>query len=332
MLVTVTGANGFIGHHLVRDQLAQGREVRAVDTMMSRLQALQTHPAVELIQADIRDVDRMRQTVTGAAIVFHLASAHLSVALAEDEYWHINRDGSRALVQVCHQAGVKRFVHCSSVGIYGNVSNPPANEDSVCHPDIVYEQSKLAGETAVRHYARDTGFPVVIVRPVWVYGPGCPRTEKLLRAIGNKRFWLVGNGHTLLHCMYITDALAAFELCAQHPKAPGGVFVVGDHKAVTIRQLIEQMAAVCGVAPPRWSIPIWVLKPVCAFVERAYGLLGKEPPISQRSLKFFTNNTSFDISRAQRELGFAPKITLQEGLRFTYEAVSGHAISGSDLT
>ena len=322
MIVTVTGANGFIGQHLVHDQLARGRKVRAVDITLSRLQDLRVNASIELIQADIRDTDRIRQAVTGAETVFHLASAHLAVTLSEKEYWEINRSGSRALVELSHASGVARFVHCSSVGVHGEITDPPANEDSPYHPDLVYERSKLEGEKAVRQYAHETGYPVVVVRPAWVYGPGCPRTEKLFRTIKKGRFFFVGNGNTLRHCIYITDMIEAFNLCAQHPNAPGKVFIIGDDKAVTVNELIHQMAAGIGVPAPRLSLPLWLVGPACAFVERTFNLLAKEPPLSGRSLKFFTNNTSFDISWARKEIGFDPKVTLREGLRLTYQTMA----------
>ena len=321
MIVTVTGANGFIGYHLVQDQLARGRKVRAVDIALSRLGALRGDSSIELIQADIRDTDRMRQAFAGSKVVFHLASAHLSVTLSEKEYWEINHAGSKTLVELSHASGVARFVHCSSVGVHGEITGPPANEDSPCHPDLAYERTKLEGEKAVSQYAEKNNYPIVVVRPVWVYGPGCPRTEKLFCTIKKGRFFFVGNGTTLRHCIYITDMVEALNLCAQHPNAPGKIFIIGDDTAVTMNELIHQIAAVVGVRPPRLSLPLWLMRPACALVERAFTLLGKEPPLSKRSLKFFTNNTSFDISRAREELGFKPEVPLDVGLRLTYETM-----------
>jgi nucleoside-diphosphate-sugar epimerase len=267
----------------------------------------------------------MRKAVDGSERVFHLASAHLSVTLSEKDYWEINSTASRQLVELAHAAGVARFVHCSSVGVYGEIKNPPADEDSTCEPDLVYERTKLEGERKIRQYAQETGYPVVIVRPVWVYGPGCPRTEKLFRTIKKGRFLFLGDGLTLRHCIYISDMIEAFNLCAQQQTAPGRVFIIGDREAVTIRDLIHRMAAVAGASPPRLSVPIGLIRPLCSFIEHFFTSLGKEPPLSERSLKFFTNNTSFDISRAQNELGFVPKVTLQEGLRLTYKATGSSA-------
>jgi len=321
MIVTVTGANGFIGSHLVEDQLARGRTVRAVDISLSKLEALGGNPSVELFEADIREEERMGRVVRGCDVVFHLASAHLSVALSDEEYWKINCEGSKAFVKLCHLSGVRRFVHCSSVGVHGAIKTPPASENSECHPDLVYERTKLEGEKGVQKYANTTGFPVVIVRPVWVYGPGCPRTEKLFRTIKKRRFFFVGNGLAQRHCVYITDMVAAFNLCAEHPKAPGKVFIIGDPTSVTVRELIEQMATTVGVPSPRLSIPLSFANALCFFIERGFSILGKEPPFSERSLKFFTNNTSFDTSRARKELGFVPKVKLYHGLRLAYEAM-----------
>jgi len=321
MIVVVTGANGFIGRHLVRDQLSRGRVVRAVDQTVARLEELKSMPGLELVKADVRDERGMEAVVAGTDVVFHLASAHLSVTISEKDYWDVNHDATRRLVRLSREAGVRRFVYCSSVGVYGEVQHPPADEESPCRPDLVYEKTKLAAEQAVMEYAGATRYPVVIVRPVWVYGPGCPRTEKLFRAIGSGRFVFAGDGRAMRHCIYIDDMLAAFELCANHPNAPGKVFIFGDHGAVPVRELVRNIADVIGAPPPKLSVPLWAFKPLCTVVERAFALFRLEPPLSKRSLKFFTNNTSFDIGKARRELGFEPRVALRDGLFATYEVL-----------
>lgn len=330
MKVTITGANGFIGFHLVKDQLAKGRKVRAVDIHLSSLESLAENPDLEIIQADIRDTEAMERAVENADLVFHIAGAHLSVTTTENDYWEINRDGTKALARLCHAKGVKRFVHCSSVGVFGKIENPPANENTPCNPDITYEKSKLAGETAVMDYASETGFPVVTIRPVWVYGQGCPRTEKLFRSLLKGRFFYAGSGNTLRHCIHISNMIQGFNLCAEHPDAPGNIFIIGDREAVSIKTLISEMARACGVKPPWLHIPIMVIKPLFWSIGTLFKAVGKEPPVSSRSLKFFTNNTSFNIDKAVKTLGFKPEISLREGLESSFRAIQDNSASSGD--
>jgi dihydroflavonol-4-reductase len=319
MNVLVTGGGGFIGSHLVEDQLKRGRKVIALDVDFSSLNGSAMHAQLQKITGDIRNKARVEPSLEGVDIVFHLASAHLSLRTSEKDYWDINVTAPKALVDLCRTSGVKRFIHCSSVGIYGDVIDAPANEESSCAPDLLYDKTKLAGEQAVTRFYQETGYPISIVRPVWVYGPRCPRTSKLFHSIRNQRFPLVGQGRNLRHCIYISDLLEAFELCATRDEAVGQTFVFGDEAAVTVAQLINEIALTMNVPPPKIKIPLSVAAPICMLTEALFKAGGKEPPLSKRTLEFFTRNTSFDISKARTVLGFIPRVSLRDGLRLTYD-------------
>jgi len=318
MNVFVTGGGGFIGSHLVEDQLHRGRKVRSFDVQHPFQQQWRDHPHLQLIHGDIRDAALLRQALDGVDLVFHLASAHLSLTTSEEDYWAINVKATEDFVRLCQLAGVKRFIHCSSVGIYGTIAQPPANEESPCYPELVYEKTKLAGEQAVSQCYRDTGLPISIVRPVWVYGPHCPRTAKLFRAVRKGNFIMVGNGQTWRHCVYVADLVAGLNLCAEHDAAIGQTFIIGDHVAVTVRQLVEEIASIMQVPPPRIRVPFSVMVPISKIVEVLFTLRGKEPPLSSRSLRFFTSNSSCDITKAKTLLNFTPQVTLKDGLQRTY--------------
>ncbi len=322
MITVVTGANGFMGLHLVRAQLAQGNRVRAVDRHRERLDDLQADPALEVFQADITDLEAMKAIVLGADVVFHLASAHLAVNLGEEAYWRINRDGARELVRLCGEAGVGRFVHCSTVGVHGEISAPPADETTPCHPDLVYEKSKLAGEQAAQAEALRVGLPLVVIRPVWVYGPGCPRTEKLFRSLRKGTFAFIGSGRGLRHCIHIDDFTHACALSAARPEAVGEVFIIGDAGAVTLREMLGCMAAAAGCREPWLHVPLSLAFPLFAAVEWLFLRLKREPPVSTRTLKFFTNNTAFSIAKARKRLGFEPRFGVAEGMRRTWAELS----------
>lgn len=326
MIAVITGANGFLGRHLVLDQLARGRRVRAVDLHRGRLEDLASHHGLEIHGADICDRDAMRPLVEGADIVFHLASAHLAVALGDAEYWRINRDGALALARLCHEAGVGRFVHCSSVGVYGEIADPPADETTPCRPDLVYEKSKLAGEEAVLAYQRQTGFALTVMRPVWVYGPGCPRTEKIFRSLRKGTFFYFGSGRSLRHCLHVDDFNQACELCASRPEAIGKTYIIGDAAAVTVKELLNAMADAGGFRRPWIHLPLLIARPLLAAAEKLFLALGREPVVSTRSLKFFTNNTAFSIARARSGLGFEPRLDVAEGMRRTWAAIRSRGL------
>ena len=128
MKVLITGAGGFIGSHLVDSQLDQGHDVRAVDLHIDLLQHQLANPHLEAIRGDITDESVLKNLVDGIDVVYHLASAHLDVSLSNEHYRRVNVGATLSLLESARKAGVKRFVHCSSVGVIGDVENPPADE------------------------------------------------------------------------------------------------------------------------------------------------------------------------------------------------------------
>lgn len=319
--VVVTGAGGFIGSHLARSLAAGGRRVIALDLHVDRLRHVAEPGRLELVEGDVVDPAVHGPALAGADTVYHLAAAHLGASLGDEEFWRVNVHGLETLIGSARAAGVRRFVHCSSVGVYGDLHETPADEDTACHPQIAYEITKLEGEKVMRAAIAD-GFPAVILRPAWVYGPGCPRTEKLFRTIGKGRFFVAGDGSGLRHCVYIEDMIAAFELAATTERGLGRTMVIGDAEPVTIRRLVDVIAELTGARRPL-SIPLPALWLAGAAFEALFAPLGKEPPISRRTLKFFTGNTAFRIDRARDLLAWEPRWSLADGMAETHRALSG---------
>lgn len=315
--VLVTGAGGFIGRHLAADQLSRGRTVVALDRDLGALGHLESE-RLELLEGDLRDERLLERAVAGVEVVFHLAAAHLSVATDGSEYRQVNVDALRRLAALSSAAGVGRFVHCSTVGVFGKLATVPADEDTRCEPELDYERTKLEGEGVLLEARREHGFPVVILRPAWVYGPGCPRTDKLFRTIGSGRFVVAGRGRSLRHSVYIRDAVEAFELAATAPDALGQVLIIADDRAVSVRSLVDEIARVTGARKPP-SVPSALLYLAGLGAELVFAPLGKEPPLSRRTLRFFSGNTSFDTERARGVLGFRPRYSLEAGLGETDE-------------
>ncbi len=317
MKVLITGGGGFVGSHLIEHQLNQGYAVRTIDLHIDRLSHLAGRPNLEVVRADIANHLPVSDLLAGIDIVYHLASAHLDVSLSDEDYQRVNVEATLDLLRAARDAGATRFVHCSTNGVVGEIKNPPANETTPCRPTNIYEKTKLAGEQAVQKFGKETGFSVIIVRPAWIYGLRCPRTEKLIRTIRKGRFLMFGDGSTLRHPIYITDMLDGFQRCAEADVPTGEIYFLAGEEAVTISALVNMIAELQNVSLPRISLPLALGKAAGLGVQSAFSVINKRPPFSRRSLDFFIKDNAYDISKARRELGFEPRVSLREGLTQT---------------
>jgi nucleoside-diphosphate-sugar epimerase len=320
MKVLITGAGGFIGSHLVDSQLEQGHDVRAVDLHLDLLQHQSANPHLTAIRGDITDENLVKQLFDGIDIVYHLASAHLDVSLSDEHYRRVNVGAILSLLEAAREAGVKRFVHCSSVGVIGDVENPPADETTDCHPTNIYERTKLEGEREALAYCRRTSFPVVVMRPAWVYGPRCPRTSKLMRTISKGRFFFFGGGQNMRHPVYISDAVKGLELCASAEGVNGEIFIIAGENAVEVSELVKVMSEVLEVRSPKLHLPISLGLLAGYSLEAAFKLIRKQPPFSRRSVDFFLKHNAYSIEKAKRMLGYQPQVDLRTGLQKTPQA------------
>jgi nucleoside-diphosphate-sugar epimerase len=265
--------------------------------------------------ADFRDRERMRTLLKGVDVLIHLASAHLSVELKESEYWDVNVHSLPALLEDARSAGVRRLVHVSSVGVYGNLQSWPASEDAPCFPQSIYGITKLAGERAVRNYASKTGLSTIILRPTWVFGPTCPRTRALHRALRKRAFVMIGDGVNMRHPIYIKDMLSALDLAISGADAAEDLFLIGADQVLTSGEVVETMCDVFRLPRPRIRLPLSAGRMIAASLESLCRVIRVKPPVSRRTLEFFHTNNAFDVSRAREQLGFHPRYTFEAGLR-----------------
>jgi dihydroflavonol-4-reductase len=311
--VLVTGAGGFVGSHFAPYLAGRGFEVRAIDVHPP---ARSKGSGVDFRVQDIREPRGLAAALEGVDTVFNLASVHLDVRATPAQFESVNVKALEQLIELSAAARVRRVVQVSSVGVYGHVAHPPAAEDAPLHPDNDYERTKAAGEEAARQAARRMGLDLVIVRPSWVYGVGCPRTRKLIGSLRKRRFFFIGRGNNLRHPIYIADLLAALELAAAAgPEVSGRTFNIAGPRWMTVEEMVGEFARALEVPPPGFHAPRWLGLTVGWTAEQVSAVVGAEPPVSRRTLAFFENDNAFDIRAARQSLGFDPKTDLAGGAR-----------------
>jgi dihydroflavonol-4-reductase len=324
--VLVTGAAGFVGSHFAPYLAGRGFEVRAIDVHApARPQGAQGSKGagVDFRVQDIRDSRGLADALEGIDTVFNLASVHLDVHATPEQFESVNVKALEQLIELSAAAHVRRVVQVSSVGVYGHVAHPPATEDAPLNPENDYEKTKAAGEKAARAAARRTGVDLVIVRPSWVYGVGCPRTAKLIRSLRKRRFFFIGRGNNLRHPIYIDDFSAALELsAAAGAEVSGHTFNIAGPRWMTVAEMVGEFARALSVPPPAFHAPRWLGLSVGWAAEQVSAVVGAEPPVSRRTLAFFENDNAFDIGAARQSLGFDPKTDLPGGVR---EVIAGYS-------
>lgn len=323
MRALVTGVTGFTGGHLADRLLERGWAVRALVRDGTKAAELGAR-GFDVVTGDLQDRDALATATRGMDCVFHIAAIYRQAGLSESAYRAINATAVRELIEAAAANGVRRLVHCSTVGVHGDVEHPPANEDAPLKPGDIYQVTKLEGEALARQTAERTGVEVVIARPTGIYGPGDRRLLKLFRGVARRRFPMLGSGRIYYHLTYIDDLVEGFILCATRPAAAHRTYILAGPEVTTLNELVAIVARQAGVPPPRLHLPVfpfWAAGAVCEAVCAPFGL---EPPIYRRRVDFYTKSRAFDITRARTELGFAPAVGLNEGTRRTLDWYRSH--------
>jgi nucleoside-diphosphate-sugar epimerase len=314
--VLVTGATGFTGGHLARELARRGNAVRALvrNTDDARAAALRAD-GIETVPGDLVDPVAVRAAAEGCEVVYHIAALYREAKHGDDAYRRVNVDGTANVLDAAQAAGARRVVHCSTVGVHGDVA-APADESAPFSPGDVYQDTKLEGELLVKRRI-DQGYPASIFRPVGIYGPGDTRFLKLFKAIDRGSFRMIGNGNVLYHMTYISDLCDGIIRCGEQPAAHGQTYILSGPRYTTLHELVAETAKALGRPAPRGHVPLFPVKVAARLCELLCKPFGIEPPLHMRRLDFFIKDRGFSSAKARREIGYEPKVDLAEGLAAT---------------
>jgi nucleoside-diphosphate-sugar epimerase len=259
----VTGAGGFVGAHVVAALIAAGMDVRG--TWRTRRPAVAA--GMTAVRADLTDRRVLADLLQGADVLVHLAArAHITRETAADPDAAFDAENVQLtanLAAAAQEAGVRRFVFLSTVGVHGDVTRPghALTEADPPAPVTAYARSKWRAEEALQEGGCKRPAELVIIRAPLVYGVGAPgNLERLLAAIDRRLplpFGNVRNSRSLVGVKPLADLLA---LAASHPHAAGQVFLAADERRVSTRAIIKALAAGRGRAPVLVPVPVGVLR------------------------------------------------------------------------
>ena len=310
--IAVTGAAGFVGSHLVRYLAERNVKVRAVINRSPLPEDLRDHPSVESYICSITNRKEMTRCFEGIDVVYHLATALGNRIVTDDEFFNINREGTRNVLSAAIECGVKKVIHFSSAGVYGRSSGFIAQKETdPLNPIDIYERSKQEGEQAALSFSEQ--LEVVVLRPGWVYGEGDRRTFKLIRQIHSGLFFIAGSGKINHTPVYVGDLVKAAVMSVEKGKS-GEIYNVG-YEMVPVETMVNTIAGAMnkGIIPIK--LPIWMVYPPAYLLSRLFALFGKEAPLSPAKLAFFMRGKPLDSSKIKEEFGIVSYSTFAEGMR-----------------
>jgi len=312
----VTGANGFVGSHLVEGLLVRGYQVRCLVRKTSDLRWL-SGLEVEYVYGDIVEKDSLKNAFEAIDFVFHVAG--LTKAKTKEEYFKANARGTENLVEACleENPGIRRLIYISSQAAVGpGHDEHPLDETTPCHPITHYGESKLAGERIVLKHASE--LPVTIIRPPAVYGP---RDSDMLGffKMANKGIRIsFGRGESFLSLVYVKDLVEGIILAVENPRSVSQTYFIADERIYSWSEAFEIIARVMN----KKTIPVRIPKTVVfflAFLSESFAKLsGKATTFNLQKAKEITRRYwMLDVSKAKAELGFAPRYDLERGAEET---------------
>jgi nucleoside-diphosphate-sugar epimerase len=312
----VTGGSGFIGGALIERLRSEGWDVRALARSDAAAAKVRERGA-EPVGGDLDDAAALAAGAGGAEVAFH-AAAKVEDWGDPDDFERINVRGTRNVIDACRQSGVRRLVHVGTeAAVLAGQPLVNADESAPLRPDspALYSSSKAKAEQAVRD-ANGGGIETVVIRPRFVWGRGdttlLPAIVALVRA-GRFR-WIGGGGHPTA-TTHVDNTVEGLWLGATRAPA-GGVYFVSDGEPVVFREFVSRLIETQGVTPPTGSVPAGLARGGAVLAEGAWRLLRRPgaPPLTRFSVWVSSLECTLDIGRAERELGYRPVKSRDEGL------------------
>ncbi len=318
--ILVTGGGGFLGKAIVKLLVKRGDRVRSMArNFYPELESM----GVEQIQGDISELQSVQKACKGIEQVFHVAAKPGYWGQYSD-YYKANVTGTHNVLQACQEEDIRVLVYTSSPIVVFNGKDMEGVDESFPYPShyhIHYQKTKALAEQAVLKAAKD-GLKALILRPHVIWGPGdnhvVPRIIQRQRA---KRLIRIGDGRNLVDTVFITNAADAHMLAAdsleKNPNLSGNIYFISQDDPIPLWDMFDKILDTAGLGPVTRSISFKTAWIIGVFLEIVYTILmiKSDPPITRCAAQELATSHWFDVSAAKRDLGYYPRISIEEGLK-----------------
>ncbi|MBW1848668.1 MAG: NAD(P)-dependent oxidoreductase [Deltaproteobacteria bacterium] len=325
-LVLITGAAGFTGHHMVAEAVKAGFRVRATDISSRHYGAMFDALGVEFVASNLTKREGLDSLVHGVDGVIHVAGIH-DYSTPDKVIFAVNVGGVKNICDAAEKAGVSRFVHFSSVGVYGYSSNPghPVKEDDpkVTPPLNNYNLSKWEGEQILQGYMKENRLRTTIFRPAAIYGTRSEyglynAFEQIYNDRKKKKMLMVGKGDKIEAFLHVEDMCRAVIFAYDNDSTIGEIYNISDDTHITSAEFFKLICReLTGKEKPFMNVPLSILAPVARISQFIAKLLGTKSLLEKATLDYMSCDKIWDNSKL-KSAGFTFKYpTIENGMKET---------------
>lgn len=313
MKILITGGAGFIGTHLCKAIGQRGWDVCILDI---KPQAAKDRE-YKYFQADVRNGEHIKEALDGADWIIHLAANHHDFGISREEFFSVNEDGTRTVLNAATSQGIKKVIFLSTVAVYGNLMEP-TTEISPTVPVSDYGKSKLASEEVLNDWASEQADrTVIIIRPTVVFGPhNFANIYNLIRQIARRHYLQVGKGENIKSVAYVENVVAATIFLMDQNHSGVKIYNYADEPHLQTCEIVKIISKQIGISPPKICLPIWFGVGVGSIFDMLGAITRYNFPITGARVRKFCTSTHHTAKKI-REEGFVPPVGLEEGFART---------------
>jgi nucleoside-diphosphate-sugar epimerase len=321
-IALITGATGFIGSHIAARLLKEGHQVRVLCRKESVKKLLpELAASAQIALGDLKDRASLDRAVQGATHIYHCAGQVADWG-SDLEFNAANVQGTEWLLESASRHGIERFVHLSSIAVFGVPSPESFSDESPYGPGLdPYSRTKIEGEklvlNAYKGAYQNKNLPVAVLRPAVVYGPRSTWLEEPLRMIQKGKMFLLDRGNGSCHPCYIENLLDAAILVSEHPAAVGQAYIVGDDDPISFARYFQGVASLADQGPIKRSIPLAIARAMATTFETTARLTrsNSRPLLTHTAIDMVCTRSKMSMNKIRRELGFRPRYRFDEAIQ-----------------